>query len=227
MKKKRCEKKKQCRKAGWATTHFPALCHDTMYCIVIGKGTGTQGRAVRPCDTTGEGRQYSQDKPRHGRQLAGACGKARARARLGWWGVSRYNCLYRDRREAWPLRIVSRYEWAYRDRRAAWLLGVSRDRPRPCYTVGQGRDTAPRYDREARNTTEGAATWRAAALDNMASDTAGRALQHNHDTAPGAPRYSRPSTQRAPSHGLGCASCAPNPVLTQDTVLSHCLNHYS
>ena len=68
-------------------------------------------------------------------------------------------------------------------------------------------------------------------------NTAGGDLRH--DTQ--APRYGalRPTTrlparavrmawaQCARSLGLGCASCAPNPVLTQDTVLSHCFNHYS
>ena len=66
-------------------------------------------------------------------------------------------------------------------------------------------------------------------------DTAG----HDHDTAP-----VRATTRRC-VHGLGavyarlvrsvreaCAQpgtlgCAPNPVLTQDTILSHCLDHYS
>ena len=33
--------------------------------------------------------------------------------------------------------------------------------------------------------------------------------------------------QCARSLGLGCASCAPNPVLTSDTVFSHCLRHCS
>ena len=62
MSKKR-RKKKQCKKAGWATAHFPALCHDTMYCIVIGKGIGAQGCAARPYDTAGEGLRYGRDRP--------------------------------------------------------------------------------------------------------------------------------------------------------------------
>ena len=80
------EKKKQCRKAGWATAHFPALCHDTMYCIMIGKGIGAQGCAARPCDTAGEGLRYGgggpaiwpRHWPRHGRLCAKACSIARA-----------------------------------------------------------------------------------------------------------------------------------------------------
>ena len=42
-----------------------------------------------------------------------------------------------------------------------------------------------------------------------------------HDMAPSA----RPG-RSARSLGLGCAHCAPNPVLTLCTVLSHCLEHY-
>ena len=47
------------------------------------------------------------------------------------------------------------------------------------------------------------------------------------DTAPGAPRHGRPSAQRARSLSQGCAPYAPNLVLAQDTVLSHCLGHCS
>ena len=83
------KKKKQCRKAGWATAHFPALCHDTMYCIVTGKGTSAQGCAARPCDTAETG--HDTVGPRRGR----------AAREL----------------KAWPLGGVSRYNWAYRDRR--------------------------------------------------------------------------------------------------------------
>ena len=35
------------------------------------------------------------------------------------------------------------------------------------------------------------------------------------------------SAQCACSLGLGCAHCAPNPVLTQCTVYNHCLDHCS
>ena len=44
-----------------------------------------------------------------------------------------------------------------------------------------------------------------------------------HDTA----RHGRPSTQRARSLGHGCAYCALDPVLTENTVLSHCLDYFS
>ena len=47
------------------------------------------------------------------------------------------------------------------------------------------------------------------------------------DTASGAPLYGRPSAQWARSLGSGCAPCAPNPVLTQCTVLSYCFGHCS
>ena len=51
-----------------------------------------------------------------------------------------------------------------------------------------------------------------------------------HDTTSSArPGHSTRAAwaQCACSLGLGCAPCAPNPVSTQDTVLSHCLNQCS
>ena len=47
-----------------------------------------------------------------------------------------------------------------------------------------------------------------------------------HDTAPNA-RPGRSAHSVGAQLGSGCAPCAPNPVLTQCTVLSHCLGHYS
>ena len=44
-----------------------------------------------------------------------------------------------------------------------------------------------------------------------------------HDTA----RQGWLSAQRARNLGHGCAYCALDPVLTQNTVLSHCLSHCS
>ena len=47
-----------------------------------------------------------------------------------------------------------------------------------------------------------------------------------HDTAPSA-RYARRLGAVGAQLGSGCAPCAPNLVLTQDTILSHCLGHCS
>ena len=44
------------------------------------------------------------------------------------------------------------------------------------------------------------------------------------DTTRGRPRY---GTLRATTRRLGCAHCASNPILTQCTVQSHCLDHCS
>ena len=58
--------------------------------------------------------------------------------------------------------------------------------------------------------------------------------RHGHDTAPVCTMTRRPArgvrsawAQCVRRLGLGCAPCAPNPVLTQDTILSHCLDHCS
>ena len=99
MKKNEVKKKKQqCRKAGWAIAHFPALCQDTMYCILTCKGTGAQGSATRPCDTAGEGLRYGRDRPRHDWPRAEACDSSPARGLAG--GVCRdtINCIVARRR---------------------------------------------------------------------------------------------------------------------------------
>ena len=76
-----------------------------MYCIMTGKGTGAQGRAARPCDTAGEALRYGQGGPailsRQATTRPAAHRGMRQRARgLDGGGVSRYNRLYRDKREA-------------------------------------------------------------------------------------------------------------------------------
>ena len=48
-----------------------------------------------------------------------------------------------------------------------------------------------------------------------------------HDTTGPASSVRAAWTLCARSLGSGCAPCAPNPVLTQDTVLSHCWGHCS
>ena len=70
-----------------------------------------------------------------------------------------------------------------------------------CNTAGACATTRPRYDR-------GKATIRPGG---------------GRDKEPGAPRHGRPSAQPE----SGCAPGAPNSVLTQCTVLSHCLGHCS
>ena len=65
-------------KAGWATAHFPASCHDIMYCIVKGKGTGAQqGLAIRP------GRACDKAETDHD-TVGHAQGRGAARARPAW-----------------------------------------------------------------------------------------------------------------------------------------------
>ena len=61
-------------------------------------------------------------------------------------------------------------------------------------------------------------------------DTAGARLQHGRNTAGLSLRHGAVRAawaQRASSQGLVCAHCVLDPVLTQDTFLSHCLGYYS
>ena len=54
------------------------------------------------CDTARRG--HDMVRREQGRSAALARGP-------GWWGVSRYNRLYRDRREAWSLGVESQYRY--------------------------------------------------------------------------------------------------------------------
>ena len=60
-----------------------------------------------------------------------------------------------------------------------------------------------------------------------ACDKAWSSLRHGNDMVPGAPRYCRPSAQCARSLGQGWVHYALDSILTQCTVLSHCLRHCS
>ena len=85
----------------------------------------------------------------------------------------------------------------------------------------------------------------AACCDTAISDTLATRPEKGCDTAGARPRHDasgrHDTAQRkacawlgryvltvcAQPGFVGCAPCAPNPVLTQDTVLSHCLGHCS
>ena len=75
-------KKKGAGETGWATAHFPALGHDTTYCIVKGKDTGPQGRTVGGHDTASSLATRPHDMankgPLHGWPVRGESGSARA-----------------------------------------------------------------------------------------------------------------------------------------------------
>ena len=130
--------------------------------------------------------------------------------------------LYRDRRAVWLAR-VSHYNRLYLDRRKAWSLGVSRynaaTRPGLCCDTAEEPTTrrteacacAQRHGRRLlRHDREGATTLSCV----------------RHDTAQLAPRHGAVHAawaQWAHNFGSGCAPGVPNPVLTQCTVLSHCL----
>ena len=63
----------------------------------------------------------------------------------------------------------------------------------------------------------------------------GDTAEHAYYTAGGRPHDTAPSARRplgldaacAQPRSVGCAPCAPNPFLTHDTNLSHCLDHCS
>ena len=113
--------------------------------------------------------------------------------------VSRYSllCIVRGGRSGW--RGVSRYKRLYRDRRAALAAGCV-----------MRQATTRRLERH--DMAKGAC--------NTAG--AGPVTRHpaRHDTMQGMRGLGALCTQ---PRSVGCALGAPNPVLTQCTVLSHCL----
>ena len=187
------------------------MCHDTMYCIDDRQGhrrAGARSKAL----------QYGQGGPairlrqamtrpaaRRGVQKSG-------RARPGWWGESRYNRLYRDRRKAWP-------------------LGVSRSmlrHGRACATIrpGGARHCRGGCDTTRSSTRHSARHGRCALRQDREEGhyTAEVGLRHGTWCATTWP------TQRATCAQPGpwvCAHCALDLVLTQCTVLSHYLGHCS
>ena len=89
-------------------------------------------------------------------------------------------------------------------------------------TVRRPCDTTPRHDRGTCDTvrssagvgaeTRHARAWaRRHGTRDIVCDTAGRALRHSHDTAPGAPRYDQPSAQCARSL-CSVPRAQPNPI---------------
>ena len=99
-------KKKFMQETSWATAHFQfALGHDTGNCIMT-QGWGGMAWVLQEARHGQGGAQWHTTiRPRWATTwMAVRKGvRQRARARPYWWGVSRYNRLYRDRREAWPL----------------------------------------------------------------------------------------------------------------------------
>ena len=203
---------------------FFSLGHDTTDCIVTQQGTSThdQQRAMtRPAthhDTTNKG-------PRHGRPVRR--GECRMRARPFLSGVaiqsfvslqgatfgSRYNAHQRCDMTTCPhdtaCDTVSESCDTVRSARGMGLLLHD-----TIFVSRQGScDTALQRSR-ARGETAGGAC-----------DTDRGGPRHGAQCAT-TRRYARGMSavlvQREPSLGLGCAHCAPNPVLTQFTVYSHC-----
>ena len=205
------KKKKLCRSMEWATAH---LSHDTMDCIVTQGWGGWAGRAagatirpsmlaIQPCDTAIRGPRYSR----------------RARTR------------------AWPLGAGSRYKIV------SWLRGgrpLCRDTVQPRAAI---RGSAP-YDtthgalRHARQlATRGVHGFGAGCVAIWAVTRPRHGqpcLRHGRPQAAKRPttrpRHGRPGRSArdlCAQAGLGCASGAPNPILTQCTIFSHYLDHCS
>ena len=127
---------------------------------------------------------------------------------------SRYNILYRDRQvEQTRSKGHDTASSLYRE------TGVIRPGEGPRYGVGscdtrssaRGGVATQRLRHSARHGRACADTWPGQA----------------YDTAPGAPPHGQPSKQHAHRLGQGWVHCALDSVLTQCTVLSHCLGHCS
>ena len=128
-----CEKKNVAESwNGLLPIFFLIVSHNTASCIVT---HGLTGMAWETClgaqqerrGTQGvhRGRAWSamiqpagpRYRPQHGRQHV---------HRLGWWIVSRYMVLYRDRSEGLAVGGCVMIQSLYRDRRGVWIAGVSR-----------------------------------------------------------------------------------------------------
>ena len=95
--------------------------------------------------------------------------------------------------------------------------------PRCCDTAGQKHNTACDTGlQRARALSDTPATQ-----PRHGQPQAATRPGHAHDTTPVRATTRRDTTIPARSLGHGCAHCALDPVLTHDTVLSHCLDHYS
>ena len=165
-----------------------------------------------------------RDTAGHGHDTANrACNTAEVRAQPGQVRMLRYKVCIVSR--AAPGRDTKK-----KRKIISWLRGATLDLDTAQLGAAIRRSSAPRYD--ARGCDKGGNRARQGAQRH------GRTcLRHDRR----GPRYGpeRAMTRRlahglgavraqcAHSLGLGCASCAPNPVWTHCTVLSHCLDHYS
>ena len=127
---------------------------------------------------------------------------------------------------------MSRYKRLYRDRRGRPGVAIQHARAairrkRPTTRLKGLRHGAQQRTQARGDTVHSTARDKDCDTTGARCDTVGCALRHGQDTASGAPLYGRPSAQWARSLGSGCAPCAPNPVLTQCTVLSYCFGHCS
>ena len=205
---------------------FSSMSHDTMDCIV----TQGAGACSRVATTPPEGLvTQPHDTANKGHDTVDLCAGARARARMAWPGVSRDTKIV-----LWLGATVCVAIWC------------SRPAMQRCDTAATCCDTT--YD-----TAEGARcrSWvaiqflyhgRRGARDTAACsrDTACDTTNARCDTP--TTRLVRPTTwpsarcdmalcarprRSVRSLGHGCVHCAVDLVLTQCTVLSHCLKHCS
>ena len=201
MRKKKHVKKKTKKGCCWVT--IQQLYHDTE----AGKaGLGARGWATTwpatPTIRLGRACNTAERKAQHGLQCA----------RPGWGTMSRYNILYRDRRQlgCW---VVSRDRLATRRR--------SCDTTRSDTRGGEAIQCATRPTRLA--TRPGSATTRQGTPATQPGDGYDTELvRPRHSPVRGVPPAWAQCAQWTCSLGSRCAPGAPNPVLDS----MHCFSHY-
>ena len=207
-------KKQNVQEAEWASAHLPVLGHDTGNCIVTQGWGGRPGHAIGGATRLGWRVAGHCDMTRRPCDIAGLC------AWPGRWGGGG-GCRDTNGR----ILIGGRPGcWVYRE------IGCDTVRSNAAIRSSMRHNTA----QEVRDMARRAATRR-----GLERDTA---LRHDLRNDRARPRYHasalQDTTQHAPRHravrarlvhnlGQGWVHCALDLVLTQCTILSHCLGHCS
>ena len=219
MKKEMREKKKRVSGSWVGHCPFPSLGHDNLHRIVTQQGHQATIRLSGCVLGRAAKLRYGQPRARHDLRHGLRQGASGPRTRMAWPGVSRdtkiVSCMG-------AIVCVS-----------LWHNGAAiQSSDMACVTAERVRNTA----RNACGMGLGITIQFCigGGGGGGGDDTTGGNLSirrsTRHDTTSSAlPGHSAHAAWAQCEHslGLGCAPCAPNPVLTQDTVLSYCFNHCS
>ena len=143
--------------------------------------------------------------------------------KLGRWVVSRDKCDAAG--ESAMIRRMKCHDTAQEAPR--YGLGSATVRRRNRHDTAQGAviPAAERTRARPHNSRHGRACT--ATRPSVHNDMAGPGLLHGASARHNMTRHDRPRAQCGRNLGHGCVHCALDLVLTQDIVLSHCLDHCS